>query len=138
MFLLALAGIVSGLLAASNFVIERLPDAKDLIEKLSPYQAMIGLVSLILALLQLFNLFGSNVNMVLLSRIVALGCVGATVVVGFLLSFPMINKFIAEQDETGNAKEKAEMMRKKLSPYQVTAGLVSMGTGAYLLVTSIF
>lgn len=137
MFLLALAGIVSGLLAASNFVIERLPDAKDLIEKISPYQAMIGLVALILAALRLFSLFGGSSQVSILSYMMALGCVVATIVVGFLLSFPMINKFIAEQDETGNAKEKAEMLRKKLAPYQVTAGLVSMGTGVYLLLASI-
>jgi len=137
MFLLALAGMIAGLLAASNFVIERLPDAKDLIEKLSPYQAMIGLVALILAALRLFSLFGGSDRISLLSYVIALSCVLSTIVVGFLLSFPMINKFIAEQDETGNAKEKAEMLRKKLAPYQVTAGLVSMGTAAYLLLVSI-
>ena len=44
-----LAGLITiagGLLAASNLIIARKPNAKDLIDKLTPYQGWIGIVML--------------------------------------------------------------------------------------------
>jgi hypothetical protein len=36
-----------------------------------------------------------------------------------------------------SSKAKAENVRKKLSSYQVIAGLVALGTGAYLLIFAV-
>lgn len=124
---------VAGALASANFVIERMPDAKSYIEKIMPYQAMIGFVALILSALLVFNTF--SLKEAMFTKLIYFGCALATIVVGFLLGFPMIQQWITTDEES---KKKAEEIRKKISPYQVLAGLVSMGAGAYLVLAGIF
>jgi hypothetical protein len=54
--------------------------------------------------------------------------------VGFLLGFPMVQQFMANDE---NSKAKAEEIRKKLSAYQVIAGLIALGSGVYVLLYGI-
>ncbi len=131
--LFGLLAFVAGALAAANFVIERLPDAKQWIEKAMPYQAMIGFVALVMSVLWGLNIF--SLKAAFLTQTVYLGCAVSTMVVGFLLGFPMIQQWIATDEKS---KEKADDIRKKLSPYQVLAGLVAMGAGVYLFLAGLF
>lgn len=124
---------IAGALAAANFVVERMPNAKELLEKIMPYQAVIGVAAFLFGLFKIFDL--SRMREALSTKAIFFVCVAACLVAGFLLGFPMIQKFIAEDE---SSKEKIEEFRKKLSPYQVLAGLVAVGTGAYLVVMGLF
>ena len=55
----ALVLIAGGILAASGLIIAKKPDAKQLIDKLMPYQAIIGVVLLALGILNLLRWIGS-------------------------------------------------------------------------------
>lgn len=124
---------LAGALSASNVVIEKLPNAKELIAKIVPYQAIIGVAAFLFGVFKLFDI--SRMREAMSTKAVFIGCVAACLVAGFLLGFPMIQKFIAEDEDT---KEKVEGIRKKLSPYQILAGLVALGTGTYLILMGLF
>lgn len=128
-----LVAFIAGALAAANFVIERMPNAKDILVKIMPYQAIIGFVALVLSALLVFNTF--SLREAMFTKLIYFGCALSTVVVGFLLGFPMIQQWITTDEKS---KAKAEEIRKKISPYQVLAGLVSMGAGAYLVLAGLF
>jgi hypothetical protein len=124
---------IAGALSASNVVIEKLPNAKDMIAKLVPYQAMIGVAAFVFGVFKIFDI--QRMRETMSTKAIFIVCVAACLVAGFLLGFPMIQKFIAEDEDT---KEKVEGVRKKLSPYQVLAGLVALGTGAYIILMGLF
>lgn len=124
---------IAGALAAANFVIEKLPNTKALIEKMIPYSALIGVVALILSVLKLFDVFSGHEDMI--TKLIYLASVVSTAIVGFLLGFPMVQKFLANDVKS---VEKAEEIRKKLSPFQVLAGLFSIGTGLYDAIYGLF
>ncbi len=127
-----LLAIIAGALAAANIVIEKLPYTKEYIEKMIPYQAVIGAVALVLSVLKLLDAFALKMDN--FSLIINLCCIASTAIVGFLLGFPMVQQFMANDE---NSKAKAEEIRKKLSAYQVIAGLVALGSGVYVLLYGI-
>ena len=127
-----LLAIIAGALAAANFVIEKLPNTKEYIEKMIPYQAVIGAVALVLSVLKLLDAFALKMDN--FSLIINLCCIASTAIVGFLLGFPMVQQFMANDE---NSKAKAEEIRKKLSAYQVIAGLIALASGVYVLLYGI-
>src|SRR5256885_5325947 len=94
-----LAGLITiagGILAASALIIARKPNAKQLVDKLTPYQGWIGLVmfgwgvkELVLGLLPNLGFF--KVAPVFMTFYVA--STAADLVVGFLLGFGLITKY---------------------------------------------
>lgn len=127
-----LLAIIAGALAAANIVIEKLPNTKEYIEKMIPYQAVIGAIALVLSVLKLLDAFALKMDN--FSLIINLCCIASTAIVGFLLGFPMVQQFMANDE---NSKAKAEEIRKKLSAYQVIAGLIALGSGVYVLLYGI-
>jgi hypothetical protein len=45
-----LLACIAGALASANFVIEKLPNSKAYIEKMIPYQAIVGVIAMILSI----------------------------------------------------------------------------------------
>src|SRR5690348_7184427 len=92
----AVAVILGGILAISGLIIAKKPEAKALIDKLSPYQALIGVVMIALGIVNLIRslpylgaffkvpLFGASV----------LGMLAVSVVLGALFGMPQIAKWI--------------------------------------------
>ncbi len=127
-----LLACIAGALASANFVIEKLPNSRTYIEKMIPYQAIVGVIAMILSVLKLLDAFTIKADFFTL--MIHFSCIASTAIVGFLLGFPMVQQFMANDE---GSKAKAENVRKKLAPYQVIAGLVALGTGAYLLIFGI-
>ena len=88
-----LLAVIAGALAAANIVIEKLPNTKEYIEKMIPYQAVIGAVALVLSVLKLLDAFALKMDN--FSLIINLCCIASTAIVGFLLGFPMVQQFMA-------------------------------------------
>ena len=106
LFIFGLLAIIAGALAASNFVIEKIPSAKGYLEKAVPYQAVIGVVAMILSVLKLLDAFTIHEDM--FTKLINFICIAATALVGFLLGFPMVQQWIANDEKS---KEKAEEVR---------------------------
>ena len=126
---------VLGILGASNLIIARKPDAKELIAKLSPYQGWIGALSalwgawwVVSALLNIgiLSLWPMRWSLWLATGVVML-------LLGFVLGIGVLKTFV--KDEKANAK--ADEMLAKLTPYQGTLGLIAIGLGVWGLLYSI-
>lgn len=126
---------VLGILAASNLIIARKPEAKELIGKLTPYQGWIGAVSalwgiyvLIRALLHLKWLAIAPIYWITLF---ATGFL--QLALGLLLGVGVLKTFITDQ----RAGDKMDQMVTKLTPFQGTLGLVSIVVGIWMVLSSI-
>ncbi len=112
--------ILGGIIAASSLIVAKKPNAQELIDKLSPYQGWIGVVLVIwsvigiLASITTFSIIGIATNAV-------------EFVVGFLLAYGLISKYLLEKNET--AKQKGQELRVKLIKYQVPAGVILIVLG---------
>ena len=133
-----IAGLITicgGILAASGAIIARKPNAKELIDKLVPYQGWIGLVMFIwgikeavLGLLPNLGMFAhAPVTMVLWTAITAV-----LLIVGFLLGFGLITKYALSRNEA--AMEKGQRIRAKLVGIQVPMGFVAIALGVLYIV----
>lgn len=126
--------ILGGLLAASAFIIARKPNAKELIDKITPYQGWIGVALFLWGFYGVFHLI-TNLGWYTADPVFMLLAVGATAVnlgVGFLLGFGLITKYALSKNEA--AMIRGQQMRKKLVAYQVPLGFCAIGLGtAYLL-----
>ena len=107
--------LLAGVLAASSAIIAKKPNAKDLIDKFVPYQGWIGVVLLIWSVKSVLLLL-KNFNLTLLFMAIL------QFVVGFLLAYGIISKYLLENND--EAKEKGQALRAKLIQYQVPAGIV--------------
>jgi len=117
--------ILGGILAVSGLVVAKKPSAKELIDKLMPYQAIIGIALLALGL---WNLLRSLAHLAdalkAFPGIVALTVVITSILLGFMFGMPQIAKWMPAQ---GPAEQKGMELAKQLAPFQVIIGLVGIG-----------
>ena len=126
--------ILGGILAASGFIIAKKPNAKELIDKIVPYQGWIGVVMFFwgiweiigcVRLMSLLSKFPLRWIFWLLSGVADLG-------VGFLLGFALISKWALSKDPTALAK--GQQLRASLVKVQVPLGFLAIVMGILYLV----
>ena len=127
----AIIAIIGGLLASSSLIISKKPNAKELLDKLTPYQGWIGVV------LAFWGLWGTiqlilNMGSLGLVWIIALAVCVVEFVVGFLLGYGLISKYLLEKNET--AKVKGQELRLKLTKFQIPAGVILIILGILSIV----
>jgi hypothetical protein len=132
-FINALVLIAGGLLATSALIVAKKPDAKQLIDKLVPYQAIIGVALLGLGILNLLRWIGPALRIISHAPVYGLTmlslCV-TSILLGFLFGMPQIAKWMP-----GNAaaEQKGNELMAKLAPYQTILGLLGLITGVLAL-----
>jgi len=127
----ALIAIVGGLIAASGFIVSKKPNAKDLLDKLTPYQGWIGVV------LTFWGLWGAiqlvlNIGDIGIVWIIAFAVCVVEFIVGFLLGYGLISKYVLEKNE--EAKEKGQALRLKLTKYQIPSGMALIILGVLSII----
>ena len=130
-FLFPILAIVGGLIAASSFLITKKPDAKELFEKLAPYQGFVGVGMLVLGvlwLLQVLPHIAGILKVAPLSGAITIATLVGTILVGFLLGYGLISKFVLSKNEAAAAKG-AEALAK-IAKVQVPLGLLTAGLAA--------
>ena len=124
--------VVLGVLGAASLIIAKKPDAKELIDKLAPYQGWIGAISafwgawgIISAVLTISWLSSVPILWVtyLANAVLLLG-------LGLLLGVGVLKTFV--KDEAGVAK--LDQTIAKLAPKQGMLGLVAIGVGLWMIV----
>ena len=129
--------IILGILAAPSLILSRRPDAKDLLDKITPYQGWMGLV---------FCVWGIWVIIQAVFKIGLLGSfpiwwltwISAGVLLallGFILGYGMINKLVLSKNE--EAKEKGEQLLAKLAPIEGKLGLFAIILGIWVIIASL-
>lgn len=115
--------LLGGIMAAASLIVQFKADAKAAIEKLTPYQGIIGLILLgwgVWGLIQIIRVMSHGVLPVVGTIAVAI-----QIVVGFLLSFGLLSQLLLSKSE--EAQQKGESIRAKLAPFQGILGLVLIG-----------
>jgi hypothetical protein len=128
--------IVGGILAASALIIARKPNAKDLIDKITPYQGWIGIVMFfwgIWGTLDCVRGIGA-LSSAPLFWLFWMASSAADLVVGFLLGFGLITKYALGRNLAAQAR--GQQIRAKLAAYQGVFGLLAIATGSLFIVWS--
>lgn len=119
----ALLLIVGGILALSGIIVANQPNAKNVIDKLVPYQAIIGVALLVLGVLNLLRTLGVLFTWIRVSPLHGLSwltVIVASVLLGFMFGMSQIAKWMPGH---AAAEQKGMELTKKLAPYQVIIGL---------------
>jgi hypothetical protein len=122
---------ILGILGASNLIIARKPDAKEMIAKLAPYQGWMGAVSAI------WGGWGIVRSVLTLGWLAHWPIYWATSLgdhvlqfgLGLLLGVGTLKTFI----KNPQANEKMDQTITKLAPYQGTLGLAAIGLGIWMV-----
>ena len=134
-YIMPLLIIVGGVLAISALIVAKKPEAKQLLDKITPYQAIIGVVLLgwgILSLIRSLKGIGLAFKVIPVFTVSALAMIACAILLGFLFGMPQIAKWAP--GESG-AEVKAMELSKKLAPFQVILGLVGIVSALlYILV----
>lgn len=117
----AIIAILGGIIATSTLIVAKKPNAKELLNKLTPYQGWIGIILTFLGVWGIIQAFLS-IETIGFSWSIALVVSVVEFIVGFLLAYSLISKYLLEKNET--AKEKGQELRAKLVIYQVPAGII--------------
>lgn len=123
--LFALLLITCGLLAASNLIIARRPDAKGLFDLVAPFAGILGIVLLGLGVLRLIK------YATVLGLLGLLTC-GLAILLGFLQGFGLIGKLLG--DKSPEAIAKGEQLRARLTTVQIPLGVAGVALGIYTLI----
>lgn len=128
--------IVLSIIAVPSLILSKKPNAKELLEKIEPYQGWIGLVFCIWgvwAIIQsVLNLGWLSTAPIWWATYLASGVVQAGL--GFMLGYGVMNKLFLSKN--AEAKEKAEQLRAKIAPKQGKLGLLGLAVGAWVIVAS--
>lgn len=125
--------IVGGILAISALIVAKKPDAKELIDKLVPYQAIIGVALLAVGVLNLLRSLGAVLRLLRdapVHGIVWLAVMVTSILLGFLFGMSQIAKWLPGH---AAAEQKGMELSNKLAPYQVIIGLIGLGAVLLLL-----
>jgi hypothetical protein len=130
----ALVLIVGGILAVSGLIVAKKPDAKELIDKLVPYQAIIGIALLALGIVNLVRWLGNGLFTLLkvapLFGITVFAMIITSILLGFMFGMPQIAKWLPGE---GGAEQKGMELSKKLAPYQVVIGIIGLVAALLML-----
>jgi len=130
-----IALIAGGLLAASGLIIAKKPNAKEMIDKLVPFQVIIGVALLGLGLVNLLwwlthGIIGLLTNTASLFGLTVLTMTGASILLGLLFGMPQITKWMQGH---GDAQQKAMQLAQRVAPFQGMIGLIGLAAALMAL-----
>lgn len=129
--------IILGILAVPSLILAKKPEAKELLDKITPYQGWIGLV---FAFWGVWGIIDCIIHIGWLTSFPIYWIIWLLVSVvegalGFILGYGLIVKYVLSKNET--AKEKGAQLLLKLAPLQGTLGIIAIILGIVQIVVSI-
>lgn len=127
-----IAAIVLGLLAVPSLLLAKKPNAKELLDKIAPYQGWIGLVCCfygiwgVIDALMTIDWIGIHIIFTI-AWIVWFATSLALVVLGFMLGYNLIVQYVLSKNETTAAK--GAQVQAKLAPLQGKLGIFGIIAG---------
>ncbi len=122
--------ILGGVLALSGLIVAKKPDAKAIIDKLVPFQALIGIGLIVMGLVVFLYVGPINAFKAIkynpIPAMALLAGVFGGIVLGALFGMPQIASMIPGDSP---AEHKAMELSQKVAPYQALIGIVAGGAG---------
>jgi hypothetical protein len=133
-FMNVIALIAGGILAVSGLIVAKRPDAKRLIGKLVPYQAVIGVALLGLGTVNLLWWLGHGL-LGLLTRaplfgVTILALTVTSILLGILFGMAQIATWMPGQ---GAVEKRGMKLARQIAPFQVIIGLIGLGAALLAL-----
>jgi len=128
-----LAVLAAGILAISGLILAKQPNAKEIFDKVIPYQGFLGVGLLglgVLSLVSNLKLFLDVLKAAPLHGIVAIAFVASEIVLGFLFGMPLIAKWIPGD---GPAEQRAVAMQKRLAGFSTLIGVIGIVTSVLFI-----
>ena len=123
--------LVLGVVCASNLIIARKPDAKELIGKIAPYQGWIGAISALWGAWWLIHWI-LNMGAMMTWPILGITWLANSLLLlglGLLCGVGVLKTFV----KSPAATEKLDLTVSKLAPYQGILGLVGIGVAIWTI-----
>jgi len=130
--------IVLGLLAIPSLVLKKSPNAKEMFDKVAPYQGWFGIIWAIWGIIQLIRCLAniSFISLSPLSWVMWLVISLVTIALGVILGYGLIQKYALSKNE--KAAETGEKVLAKLLPLQGTLGIIAIVFGLLAIIGYIF
>jgi hypothetical protein len=130
--------LILGALAVPNLILAKRPDAKQILDKITPYQGWIGLISAIWGLIRIPALISALTWMKfgvrgLIAFIIYAAFVVVQVCLGFVLSIGIIKGFVKDV----NAQAKMDSLLARIIPHQATLGILAMIDGIIIVIVAL-
>ncbi|ADV49492.1 hypothetical protein I2486_11060 [Cellulophaga sp. E16_2] len=128
--------VLLSIIAVPSLILSKKPNAKELLEKIEPYQAWIGMLFCFWGIWGIISAV-LNIGWLTVAPIWWITFLAGNIVsaiLGFMLGFGLINKYVLSKNE--NAKEKADALRAKIAPKQGKLGVIGLIVGAWMIVAS--
>ncbi|HBK71895.1 MAG TPA: hypothetical protein DDZ39_09620 [Flavobacteriaceae bacterium] len=127
--------VLLSIIAVPSLILSKKPNAKELLEKVAPYQGWIGVV---FCFWGIWGIISAFLNMSWLTSVPIwwITLLAGSIVeagLGFMLGYGLISEYLAKNEE---AKQKAEMIRAKIAPKQGQLGILGLIVGAWMIVAS--
>ncbi len=121
--------ILAGLIAMSGVIAAKRPDARAVLDKLVPFQALIGVALLGMSIVfVMVTPFGALIKGITkgfaFTGALALIQLLTGIVLGFLFGLPMLARL-------GGNHAKAQELAAKVAPFTVLLGMVALGGGIF-------
>lgn len=129
--------IILGLLAVPSLLLSKKPNAKELFDKVAPYQGWLGIVFAIWGVWGIISCI-LNLSVLTVAPIYWITWLLVSLVeasLGFILGYGLISKYALSKN--ANAAEKGEKLLAKLMPLQGTLGIIAIVLGLWQIVASI-
>jgi hypothetical protein len=120
-YLFFIVALLAGILGAAALIVAKRPDARHVIDSLVPFQALIGLGALLLAVVSVLR-WGPG-EMVKMARSYPLmgasgwACVIGSILLGVVFAVPLMGRL-------GAGQQRAAELAQKVAPFQILIGLV--------------
>ncbi len=129
--------ILLSIIAVPSLLLSKRPDAKEILAKIEPYQGWIGMI---FCFWGIWGIISSILNIGWLTShpiwwVTLLAGSIVEAVLGFMLGYGLINKYVLSKNEEAQAK--GEELRAKLAPLQGKLGLIGIGVGIWMIVAYI-
>jgi hypothetical protein len=124
--------IVAGILGAAALIIQKQPNARDVIAKLVPFQGIIGIILLVWSLIMLIRFLPAILQFITLTSILVLVTLLVGIGLGFLLGYGLIKQYVLSKN--ANAARSGDAMQMSLAKYQGPLGLVAILLGLWMLI----
>lgn len=131
--LYVVAPIAGGIIALSGLIAKKAPNAQELLNKILPYKAFIGVGLLGLGVYNLITSIGDLSFIFKVSGMLGISVIiviAAELLLGFMLGMPQIAKWIPGDSDP---EVKAAELAKKLVAFEVPIGFLGILAGVLML-----